>query len=317
MGLIIVSGEAGCRHDAIARLAANHLGFELITEPKLREMLAEEFGSEAAIPDKAWMPAVTSILARLAVEHHLVVSAPGTEQLFPHFPGILRVRIVAPESQRVGYLMLDHQMERQEARQLLRQLDAQERATRKGRTGRATASAHQFDLILNSELFDTDRMHLLVAAAAEARGMIEQGLVSPAAEAQIQFQVRLQLAKHGLQPADRVNIKPHAFMHPSEETFANLLDFYRISWEYEPRSFPVQWAKDGSVLESFTPDFYLPEFDLYVELTTMKQSLVTKKNRKVKLLRSIYPHLNIQVFYQKDLQDLVCKHGLVPREVTA
>ena len=92
--------------------------------------------------------------------------------------------------------------------------------------------------------------------------------------------------------------------------FANLLDFYRIQWQYEPRSFPLQWDKDGNVIEAFTPDFYLAEFDLYVELTTMKQALVTRKNRKVKLLRAIYPHVNIQVFYQKDFQDLVFKYGL-------
>jgi hypoxanthine phosphoribosyltransferase len=92
--------------------------------------------------------------------------------------------------------------------------------------------------------------------------------------------------------------------------FANLLDFYRIEWQYEPRSFPLQWDKDGRISEAFTPDFYLPEFDLYVELTTMKQALVTRKNRKVKLLRAVYPHINIQVFYQKDFQDLVFKYGL-------
>jgi hypothetical protein len=95
--------------------------------------------------------------------------------------------------------------------------------------------------------------------------------------------------------------------------FANLLDFYRIAWDYEPRSFPLQWDKDGKVQEAFTPDFYLPEFDLYVELTTMKQANVTKKNRKIRLLRAIYPHVNIQVFYQKDVRDLVIKYGLPER----
>jgi hypoxanthine phosphoribosyltransferase len=99
--------------------------------------------------------------------------------------------------------------------------------------------------------------------------------------------------------------------------FANLLDFYRIAWEYEPRSFPVQYDADGRVLESFTPDFYLPEFDLYLELTTMKQSLVTKKNRKVRLLRQLYPKLNIQVFYQKDFENLIFKYGLAYRPVEA
>ena len=99
--------------------------------------------------------------------------------------------------------------------------------------------------------------------------------------------------------------------------FANLLDFYRIAWEYEPRSFPIQYDRDGRVLEAFTPDFYLPEFDLYVELTTMKQSLVTKKNRKVRLLRELYPHVNIQVFYQKDFENLIFKYGLAERPVQA
>jgi hypothetical protein len=96
------------------------------------------------------------------------------------------------------------------------------------------------------------------------------------------------------------------FGHPSEEVFARLLDSNGIQWEYEPRSFPLQWDKDGRVTEAFTPDFYLPERNLYVEVTTMKQSLVTKKNRKLKLLRAIYPHINIQVFYKKDFENLLC-----------
>lgn len=126
----------------------------------------------------------------------------------------------------------------------------------------------------------------------------------------MQFQTRLHLAQHGIAPAGHANLKRVTFGHPSEQMFANLLDFYRIDWDYEPRSFPLQWDKDGKVMEAFTPDFYLSELDLYVELTTMKQALVTKKNRKIKLLRAIYPHINIQVFYQKDFQDLVFKHGL-------
>jgi hypoxanthine phosphoribosyltransferase len=79
------------------------------------------------------------------------------------------------------------------------------------------------------------------------------------------------------------------FAHPSEAEFARLLDFYQIRWQYEPRTFPVQWDAQGRVLESFTPDFYLPEPNLYIELTTRKQSLVTKKNRKIRLLKQQYP----------------------------
>ena len=107
--------------------------------------------------------------------------------------------------------------------------------------------------------------------------LTEQGLLPAANADRIQFTTRLQLARDHITPAGRAGIKHATFSHPSEEMFANLLDFYRISWEYEPRSFPLQWNKDGHVVEAFTPDFYLPEYDLYVELTTMKQSLVTRK----------------------------------------
>ncbi len=98
------------------------------------------------------------------------------------------------------------------------------------------------------------------------------------------------------------------FVHPSEEEFARILDFYRIKWVYEPKSFPLRWEGDR-VTEMFTPDFYLPGVDLYVELTTMKQSLVTRKNRKLRELRELYPDINIRLLYRKDYQSLLDKYG--------
>jgi hypothetical protein len=157
----------------------------------------------------------------------------------------------------------------------------------------------------------------LIQAAIASTGLKEAGYLSPAAERQLQFQMRMKLARFGIAPPGNVALRPKIFAHQSEEMFANLLDFYRIAWEYEPRSFPIQYGPTGDVLEAFTPDFYLPEFDLYVELTTMKQSLVTRKNRKVRLLRQLYPHVNIQVFYQKDFENLIFKYGLAGRPVEA
>lgn len=101
-----------------------------------------------------------------------------------------------------------------------------------------------------------------------------------------------------------------AFAHPSEEELARILNFYHIRWAYEPKTFPLRWDEAGNVVESFTPDFYLPDLDLYIELTTMKQSLVTKKNRKVKLLKKSYPELNIKLFYGKDYRQLLKKYGI-------
>lgn len=104
------------------------------------------------------------------------------------------------------------------------------------------------------------------------------------------------------------------FAHPSEREFANILDFYRIRWQYEPHTFPLVWADDGRVTESFTPDFYLPDLDMFIELTTLKQSLVTKKNRKLRRLRHLYPGLNIKIFYGRDYRMLAFKYGMDPSQ---
>jgi len=99
------------------------------------------------------------------------------------------------------------------------------------------------------------------------------------------------------------------FAHASEAELARILDFYGVAWTYEPDTFPIGWNLDGDVVESFSPDFYLPELDLYVELTTLKQKLVRKKNRKLRRLRELYPDIRIKLFYARDFRMLLLKFG--------
>jgi hypothetical protein len=99
------------------------------------------------------------------------------------------------------------------------------------------------------------------------------------------------------------------FAHASEAELARILDYYGVSWEYEPRTFPIMWSLDGKVVESFSPDFYLPDMNMYVELTTLKQSLVRRKNRKLRRLRELYPDIRIKLFYGKDFRALMLKYG--------
>ncbi|MGH9632838.1 MAG: hypothetical protein ACRD7E_31425 [Bryobacteraceae bacterium] len=313
MALITVSGEPGCRHEEVARITAQRLQFDLITHARLNRIIEEELGQSGPIPDKAYLHLLSSIFSGLASAHHLVTTVPGAEAIARDFSGPLRVHVTAPGPWRIGTLMLDRRLERPAAQALLRELDRQTGAERKRTLGRSTIRTQDFDIVLNAVSLDSEQMAAQIETAAASLGLAEKGLLPARAEAKMQFEARLELAKHGISPPGNLNLKRTAFGHPSEEIFANLLDYYRIAWEYEPRSFPIQWSKDGKVLEAFTPDFYLPEFDLYVELTTMKQSLVTRKNRKVKLLRSIYPQVNIQVFYQKDFQNLIFKYGLAER----
>jgi hypoxanthine phosphoribosyltransferase len=100
------------------------------------------------------------------------------------------------------------------------------------------------------------------------------------------------------------------FAHPTEEAFARILDYYGVEWEYEPRTFVLERYEDGRIVEGFSPDFYLPQQDLYVELTTVRPSLVTVKNRKVRRLRELYPEVNIKLFKRRDVRDLMIKYGL-------
>jgi hypoxanthine phosphoribosyltransferase len=106
------------------------------------------------------------------------------------------------------------------------------------------------------------------------------------------------------------NIEDARFAHESEEEFARLLDFYGVRWHYEPRTFPLKHADDGRVVEAFSPDFYLTDLDLYIELTTLKQGLVTDKHRKIRALRELYPGITIKLLYKRDYLTLLSKYGI-------
>ena len=100
------------------------------------------------------------------------------------------------------------------------------------------------------------------------------------------------------------------FAHNSERQFATLLDFYGVAWEYEPTEFTLEWDGEGNPAQGFRPDFYLPAYDLYIEITTLNQKLVTKKNRKLRRLRELHPDVKIKMFYQRDYLSLLVKYGL-------
>ncbi|HEY6318441.1 MAG TPA: hypothetical protein VI462_11210 [Acidimicrobiia bacterium] len=119
----------------------------------------------------------------------------------------------------------------------------------------------------------------------------------------------------GALPEADIEALPHEhtrFAHNSERQFAKLLDFYGIVWDYEPRTFTLEEDREGNTVQAFTPDFYLPAYELYIEITTLNQKLVTKKNRKARRLRDRYPGTNIKVLYQRDYLALLVKYGLEP-----
>src|ERR1035438_8037268 len=186
MALIAVSGHPGCRDEEVARISAQRLGFDLLTQSRLRVLIDQEFGADAQIPDKAYPSLITSILARMATEAHVVYCAIGGELQERHFGSMLRVHVVAPENVRIGNPMLDGRLERAAARELLQQLEAEARTGRKAKLGKSKATADQFDLVLNAESLTTEQMAELIETAVAATGLRDRGFLSTAAEAQLQ-----------------------------------------------------------------------------------------------------------------------------------
>ena len=107
-----------------------------------------------------------------------------------------------------------------------------------------------------------------------------------------------------------VGSAPPRFANDVELQCARIFDFYGVPWSYEPRTFVLEEDPDGRVTEAFTPDFYLPEQDLYLEITVMKQALVTRKNRKMRKLRERYPEIRIKLFYRRDIERLTQRYGM-------
>lgn len=103
---------------------------------------------------------------------------------------------------------------------------------------------------------------------------------------------------------------PPRFANEAELECAKILDYYGVPWQYEPCTFVLERDEEGRVIEAFTPDFYLPEQRLFLEITVMKQSLVTRKNRKLRKLRQLYPDIRVKLFYRRDIERLAQRYGL-------
>lgn len=104
--------------------------------------------------------------------------------------------------------------------------------------------------------------------------------------------------------------EPPRFANAAELECAKIFDYYGIPWNYEPRTFVLERDGDGRVVEAFTPDFYLPQQDLYLEITVMKQSLATRKNRKLRKLRRLHPEIRAKLFYKRDIERLAQRYRL-------
>lgn len=239
---------------------------------------------------------VKKMVIEQALESNVVVHNLGGEILFCDFPGTLHIKVLATINKMEG-----RKLKRDKERNYIKFVEEL--------YGKQNLRSDFYDLQIKVENTDSDFAADLIIKAAEIKGITAKAGVTWKALKKLSAS----LEKLNSVPMLNEEIKQLAmpsFAHPSEKDFTSVLDFYRIRWEYEPRSFLIEADKDGKVKEEFTPDFYLPDLNLYIELTTLKQKLVTKKNRKVRMLRELYPDINIKIFYGKDYKRLLNRFGI-------
>ncbi len=315
MGIITIARQAESGGEAVAERVAKQLGIGLVHRPRLERLILEhglsgqeldesdetQAGSPASAAGQVHVDYLQAVLLDLAGREDFVLVGRGGQFLFQDCPASLHVKVAAGLAARRSALQQVQALRDAEAEVWLAEVDRQRSDWIQRHYGADWEDPAHYDLIVRSDRLGVDGAVAVICRASEAGNILGH-----------QVEIGAWIEQQGADvAADRATGVP-GFVHPSEGEFARVLDFYRIRWHYEPRSFPLAWDESGHVTEAFTPDFYLPDLDLYLELTTLKQSLVTDKNRKIRKFRELYPEIQLKVFYGRDFRSLVQKYGLSP-----
>ena len=312
MAVITISREPGTFGEEIAARLAGRLGFDLVDKARLKQLWTEidldesHLGTvDESVPKEnhrldpeteASIKLVPDLIALLAEENDLVVVGRGAQGLFHSRPGTLHVRVVASRRFRVRQLQASAGLSAAKARSQIREMEKD-----RARYVRFLYNLNWKDPAIYDMILRMDRLSIEQAL----------NLILEAADQMALRQVPRSQIVENLIPETAETRENGPFVNVAEEEFARFLEFYHISYEYEPRTFTLETDAQGKTIEAFTPDFYLSEQDCYIELTTMKQSLVTRKNRKVRKMRRLYPEINLRIFYQRDFYRLMAKFGLL------
>ena len=314
MAIVTISRLTGSGGREIATATAQALNFQFIDRNAMDVAIDQQFPvrterlSRIKKDRRVYDEMVRSAIAELAASHNVVILGSGAQFLFAKVAASLHIQIVAPLPYRIAQVMRLARVDRVAAEKIIEERDHSKEILIRSLYAKDWRDPAHYDLVLNLDHFSNEIAVEIIVKAAQAKGIEAKRVELPP-------QLREDILTTKLDVAQMADLEPvedrlPEFAHPSEREFARVMDFYRIRWEYEPKTFPIKWDENKNVISAFTPDFYLPDLDLFIELTTMKQSLVTKKNRKVRLLRELYPDVNIKILYERDYKNLIWKYGL-------
>ncbi len=325
MAVITISRHFGSGGEVVAQLVARKSGYLLVNKETIREKLLQYEVSESDLDlfdekklqwlektedeelrqkHKLYLEALHNLFYDLAIRENLVVLGRGGQVLFRDFPPAVHIKIVAPLKNRMDRIKRLYALDEAAAARLITEQDMERAEYLQDVFGYDWFDLDLYNLVLNTGKIGLEEAANLIVHFSQLQE--SSGEVS---SDEVEEEAILAHKEVYNQVFDARGDSPR-FAHPSEEEFARMLDFYRIQWLYEPKSFPLEWDSEGNITEAFAPDFYLPEQDLFVELTTQRQKLVWKKNKKVRRLKEMYPHVSIKVIYGRDYRGLLQKYGL-------
>jgi cytidylate kinase len=319
MAIITISRLTGSGGHEIATATAEAMGFRFIDRNTMDSAIRQQFPVRLEELQRlkqdrhVYAEMVRSAIAEIARLHNVVILGNGAQFLFARVTAAVHVQVVAPLAFRIARVARLAGVDRDGAERIVHDRDEEKRQFIEHLYASDWREPEHYDLVLNLNHFSNEAAVRLIVEAARAKGIEAEPVELPP-------ELRAEILKAKLDVAQLAHIESQEnrfpdFAHSSEREFARVMDFYRIRWEYEPKTFPIEWDEEKNVVSAFTPDFYLPDLDLFIELTTMKQSLVTKKNRKVRRLRELYPDVHIKILYERDYRNLIWKYGLTEPDV--
>ena len=301
MPIITISRQMGSLGDEIAAALSSKLGWELITRdllmerifpdssPQQRTRLAEsaKFYLSEYKDGSTFRDALSASLHDLASDRSAILLGFGSQLILAGHDQAIHIRIIASNQVRLERIQKQFHLGQEAAQELLDSTDRKHK-----RFVSHVFAADSSDPTLYHLTLNTDRMSVDECVAA---------ILAVNSEHSLRLRIKNETRTEGAY--DHQQDLP-VFKNPSEAEFARILDMYHIDWKYEPKTFPVEWDSEGNVTLAFSPDFYLTRFDTYLELTTMNQKYVTKKNKKLKKVKELYPGTRIKIVYKKDFQEL-------------
>lgn len=302
--LITISRQTGSLGKEITELLAQKLNLPVITRDLVMSRWLPEIANKHELHMLAESPRfflstssqgitfaefLENKLRELAEQQSVIIFGLGAQIIFAKHPDALHVKIMASAEVRTNRIIKTHCLEKKDAERFLDLTDRKHKRYISTLYGKDWSDPSLYHITLNTDNLNVDEAALVLCYMAQNR------------------QNRPDSQTDSI---DKAVEKSVVFKHPSEEEFASILDMHNIEWQYEPRTFPIEWDTEGNITQAFAPDFYLPRFDTYIELTTMDQKYVSQKKKKVQKLKKLYPGTNINIVFKKDFYSLAKRFGL-------